>query len=99
MTTTEWIAATPLETEDVQNWLAEKVAGHLGIEADEVDADTPFSDYGLQSAQAMAIAAAGRTRFGLEISPLVIWNCPTIASLSAYVVQSLNQTERESFEI
>ncbi|MEL6814214.1 MAG: acyl carrier protein [Cyanobacteria bacterium J06598_3] len=93
------IASTPLEESDVQDWLAQEVSEQLGIAAADVDICVPFNSYGLASAQAMAIAAAGRQRFGLEISPLVIWNHPTIAALSRYISEALNNDDIESFEI
>ncbi|MEO0769764.1 MAG: acyl carrier protein [Cyanobacteria bacterium J06649_4] len=93
------IESTPRSLSDIQNWIAEQVGIHIGIEADAVDTDTPFSQYGLSSVQAMAIAQEGKQRFGIEISPLVMWNFPTIASLSAHIADELNDSDRESFEI
>lgn len=95
----EMIATAPLAVSDIQDWLALQVSEQLGIDADEVDIDTPLSRYGLESVQAMAIAEAGKQRFGLEISPLVIWNYPTIVSLSDYIDQVFNGDESESFEL
>ncbi len=89
----------PMDLADIQDWLAEQVAGQLGIEADDIDTRSPFHSYGLDSVQAMAIATQGKQRFGLEISPLVIWNCPTIDSLSAHIVEELATDDSDLFEI
>ena len=93
------IESTPRSLSDIQNWIAEQVGMHIGVEADEVDLDTPFSQYGLCSVQAMSIAIAGKQRFGIEISPLIMWNFPTIASLSSHIAEEFNDSDRESFEI
>lgn len=91
------IQSEPMSIAEVQDWLAEQIGEQLGIEADDVDIKVPFNRYGLDSAQAMAIATLGKQRFGLEISPLIIWNCPTIDSLSDYIVKELEI--EESFEV
>ncbi|MEL6553184.1 MAG: acyl carrier protein [Cyanobacteria bacterium J06621_11] len=92
-------SAAPLSLNDIQDWLANSIANQLGVPADNIENDTPFSSYGLNSIQAMSIATAGKQHFGLEISPLIIWNYPTIAALSAYIAQELNLEDIETFEI
>ncbi|MEL6351089.1 MAG: acyl carrier protein [Cyanobacteria bacterium J06627_28] len=91
--------SAPLTINNIQDWIAEHVGEQIGVEVDEVDTHTPFHRYGLTSMQAMAIAQAGKQRFGIEISPLVLWNFPTIASLSEHISEELSSDERESFEI
>lgn len=95
----ELIASEPLSVADIQDWLAVKMGEQLGIDANYIENDTPFSAYGLSSAQAMAIAQSGKQRFGLEISPLIMWNCPTIDALSRHIVDELSRDDSESFEI
>ena len=94
---TALISNEPVSLGEVQDWLAEQIGDQLGIDADEVDTRVPFNRDGLNSAQAMAIATLGKQRFGLEISPLIIWNCPTIESLSNHIVEELDG--EESFEV
>lgn len=94
-----WVTLTPPSETEVQDWLAAQIGEQLGIESDDIDIHTPFNTYGLQSVQAMAIAGLGKQRFGLEISPLTLWNCPNIASLSEYIAKELALSESESFEI
>lgn len=94
-----WITVAPPSETDIQDWLAAQIGEQLGIESDDIELHTPFHTYGLQSVQAMAIAGLGKQRFGLEISPLTLWNCPNIASLSQYIAKELALNENESFEI
>ena len=90
---------SPRSLSDIQDWIAEQVGAYIGVEADDVDVDTPFSQYGISSVQAMAIAQDGKARFGIEISPLAMWNAPTIALLSEHIADQFNSEERESFEV
>ena len=96
---TQLIKSEPLTTQEIQDWLAEHLSEQLGIAADEIAIHTPLSRYGVSSMQAMAIADQGKQRFGLEISPLVIWSYPNIASLARYFSEELNDSDSESFEI
>lgn len=91
--------SAPLSETDIQDWLAAQIGEQLSINADEIDMRTPFHSYGLQSVQAMAIANAGQQRFGLNISPLTLWNCPNIASLAEHIFSEINSDDSESFEI
>ncbi len=89
----------PMAAEDIQDWLADQIAEHLGIEADEVDIKAPFDSYGLDSVQTMNIANLGKQYLGLKLSPLVIWNYPNVESLSHYLAEELQSSELELFEI
>lgn len=89
----------PLSVEGIQDWLAEQISEQIGVEAGDIDIHTTFHSYGLQSVQATEITSLGRQRFGVEISPLTIWNCPNIALLSEHIASELNQNEQELFEI
>lgn len=93
------ITNQPLAAEAIQDWLASQIAEELGIEPDEIDIRASFDSYGLDSVQTMKIAHLGKQFFGLQISPLVIWNYPNIESLSQYLVAELQASELELFEL
>jgi acyl carrier protein len=88
-----------MSAEDIQDWLASQVAEQLGVDPDEIDILAPFDSYGLDSVQTMSIASLGKQYFGLQLSPLVIWNYPNIDSLSQYLAQELQASEREVLEL
>jgi acyl carrier protein len=85
--------------EDIQDWLALQVAEQLGIDPDEINLRVPFNSFGLDSVQIMAIANLGKQHFGLQLSPLVIWNYPNIETLSQYLAEELRDSEREVLEL
>ena len=89
----------PMSVEALQDWLIAQIAEQTGLDADEVDVHTPFHQFGLDSVQAMGIATLGQQRFGLEISPLVMWNCPNIEALSRHLAEELLGFDHELFSI
>lgn len=88
-----------MSAEDIQDWLAAQIAKQLAVEPDEIDIRLPFESYGLDSVQTMSIANLGKQNFGLQLSPLVIWNYPNIESLSRYLAEELTASEREVLEL
>ncbi|NBD16538.1 MAG: acyl carrier protein [Cyanobacteria bacterium] len=93
------IEFSTLDAEEIQDWLASQIAQQLGIDPDEIDIRLPFESYGLDSVQTMSIANLGKQHFGLELSPLVIWNYPNIESLSQYLADALQTSDREILEL
>ena len=88
-----------MSAEEIQDWLATQVAQQLGVEPDEIDLKVPFDSYGLDSVQTMNIANLGKQYFGLQLSPLVMWNYPNIESLSHYLAEELEASEIEVLEL
>jgi acyl carrier protein len=88
-----------MSVEEIQDWLASQIAEQLGVDADEIDLRVPFEHYGLDSVQTMSIANLGKQYFGLQLSPIVIWNYPNVESLSQYLADELKNSEVEVFEI
>jgi acyl carrier protein len=85
--------------EDIQDWLASQIAEQLGVDSDEIDIKAPFDSYGLDSVQIMKIANLGKQYFGLQLSPIVMWNYPNIESLSQYLAEEMKSSELEIFEV
>lgn len=88
-----------LTEEEIQDWLADQIAKQLGIDVDEIDIQASFNSYGLDSVQAMNIASLGKQCFGIQLSPLVIWNCPNIKLLSQHLVEEIEASQLEVFEV
>ncbi len=88
-----------ISVEEIQDWLAAQIAVQIGIDPDEIDIRVPFHRYGLDSLQAMNIASLGQQQFGIQFSPLVMWNCPNVASLSDYLAEELAKADVELFEV
>ncbi|MGB3201844.1 MAG: acyl carrier protein [Nodosilinea sp.] len=89
----------PSSVEELQDWLAHQVAIQIGEDPEDIDIHTPFNQFGLDSVQAMGIAVLGKQQLGVEVSPLVMWNCPTIDALSHYLAEEIARSETETFSI
>lgn len=96
---TDTLALQPSSVEDLQDWLAHQVAIQIGEDPEDIDIHTPFNQFGLDSVQAMGIAALGKQQLGVEVSPLVMWSCPTINALSHYLAEEIARSETETFSI
>ncbi len=77
-----------LETE-----LREVLARELRLTESELESDRPFAELGLNSVMAMSIRREIEQLAGIELSVTMLWNHPTIASLTAYLVKRLSQHE------
>lgn len=99
-TLSEQQPSVPLMTaEDIQDWLANQIAGQTGVDPDEIDPRAPFDSYGLDSVQIMSIASLGKQYFGLQLSPIVVWNYPNIELLADYLAKALEESEVEILEL
>jgi acyl carrier protein len=85
--------------EEIQAWLVAQIAEQLGIEFEEIDVRLPFDSYGLDSAQAMSIAAKGEEILGFQPAPVLMWHYPTIESLSERLAEELEDSETKVWEV
>jgi acyl carrier protein len=68
--------------EAIQNWLVFQLSERLNIEPDELDIDLPFDNYDLNSNEALALLNKLEKWLGRSLSPTIVWNYPTIATLA-----------------
>ncbi|AFZ00728.1 thioester reductase domain-containing protein [Calothrix sp. PCC 6303] len=76
-----------MTAEEIQVWMAGKLAELLKVEVDEVDVNLPLEDYGLDSARAMVLVGQVEKKLGVELSPVLLWHYPTIAALSVRLAE------------
>jgi phthiocerol/phenolphthiocerol synthesis type-I polyketide synthase A len=65
------------------------VARELRVPEAELDTERPFAEMGLNSVMAMSVRRAAEQLVGIELSATMLWNHPTIASLTAYLAHKL----------
>lgn len=79
----------------VAGWLVSKLAEALGIAAGSIDVNQVFSVYGLSSRLAVSLVGeledflAANGSKALELSPTLLWQYPTVATLAAFVEAQL----------
>jgi acyl carrier protein len=62
--------------------LLDRVAVYLGRPADQVEADVPLADLGLDSVYALTLCGDIEDAFGIAVEPTLAWDHPTIAGLA-----------------
>ncbi len=55
----------------------------------DLDVDRPFAELGLNSVMAMSIRREAERLLGIELSATMLWNHPTIASLTVFLAKKL----------
>jgi acyl carrier protein len=76
----------PSTIDDLSRWLAQRVAGYLHRDPVEIDHDTLFADYGLDSVYALTFCADIEDALGVTVADTVVWDYPTIRELAAHLV-------------
>ena len=71
--------------EVIEGWLIDKVAESLQIDPHEIDIDQEFSDYGLDSVEAINVSGELENYLGCRLSPTLLWDYQNIASLAEYL--------------
>ena len=77
----------PLNEAVIQAWLSSKLAGVLGVTPEEVDPACTFTDYGLDSMQAVRLSGDVESWLGRELSPLLLYDYPSIETLARYLAE------------
>lgn len=71
----------------ISEWIVDYMSDLLEIEPDEVDVETTFARYGLDSSAAVILTGDLGNWLGKEIEPTVMYDYPTIAKLAEYVAE------------
>jgi acyl carrier protein len=72
----------------VQEWLTHYLANLLDMEPDDVDVETPFEGYGLDSAAAVAMTGDLEDWLQIELDPTLVYDYPTIEKLANHLAVS-----------
>ncbi|MBS0016370.1 MAG: phosphopantetheine-binding protein [Arthrospira sp. PLM2.Bin9] len=75
------------DAEAIQGWLINQLALRLGLNADEIDVDEDFANYGLNSIEAVNLSGDLENQFGRRLPPTLLWDYPTIKAIADYLAQ------------
>ncbi|GAA3746822.1 acyl carrier protein [Salinactinospora qingdaonensis] len=70
---------------DLDKWLTAEVARLVGVSPAAVDRDMPFRELGLSSVQAVDLVAMTEDRYGLALSPTLLFEHPTLSQVVAAI--------------
>jgi len=76
----------------IQSWLTANLAERLKVEPGNLRTDEPFTSYGLDSVIAISLSSEMEDWLGRRLAPSLMWDHPTIASLSEHLAKDPNTT-------
>ncbi|GAA0644495.1 hypothetical protein GCM10010174_79340 [Kutzneria viridogrisea] len=71
--------------DQMESWLIDRIARHVGRAAADIDPDEPLASYGLSSRDAVGMIGELETVTARTLSPALIWEHPTIRQLSRHI--------------
>lgn len=74
---------------EIETWIVDYVAELLEVEPDKIDVTIPFDRYGLDSSAAVGLAGDLEDWLDEELDPTMLYDYPTIRSLTQHLVESL----------
>jgi acyl carrier protein len=69
----------------VQEWLVDRLAATLGVDAAKVDVHEPFASYALDSVAAVRLVGELEELLGRELEPTLLYDHRDIERLSEYL--------------
>lgn len=69
----------------VEAWLVARIAAQIGIDPGQIDRREPLAHYGINSVQAVSLSGDLEQWLGRPLSATLIYDYPTIESLSRYL--------------
>jgi acyl carrier protein len=85
-----------VQGEVIQAWLITHLAEQVGIEPQDIDVHQPFTEYGLDSMVGVSLAGDLEDWLGLDLSPTLLWDYPTVETLTRYLAEEIkNGLQRE----
>jgi acyl carrier protein len=79
--------------ESIQAWLISQLAERLEIVPDEIDIQSSFESYALESAEALVLLSKLEKHLGRSLSPTLLWNYPTIEALAQRLAEDDEASE------
>ncbi|NND96708.1 MAG: AMP-binding protein [Pirellulaceae bacterium] len=73
----------------IESWMTQWLVARAGVQPDDIDLDKPFAEYGLDSMTAVELSGETEDWSGVELTPVVAWNHPTVSRMSSYIGDSL----------
>lgn len=85
---------TEITQEKICEWMVDHLSKLLNIDAEQVDLNLDFDDYGLDSRDAVGMIGELSEWLGLELDSDLIYEQPTIELLSTFVVKDIEASAR-----
>lgn len=73
----------------LREWLRSQIAEYIDLPPEEIAVDVPLSAYGVDSLYALTIIADIEEHLQIALEPELIWDYPTIETLTAFLLTSI----------
>jgi 8-amino-7-oxononanoate synthase len=83
-----------LSQETIEGWLIDKLAEVLEIEPHKIDLQKNFTDYGLDSVEAINLSGELESFLDSRLSPTLLWDYQNIEDLAQYLSEYVNDRDR-----
>ncbi|MER6977464.1 acyl carrier protein [Streptomyces carpinensis] len=83
--TTPTSRRTPAGPAAPHDWLLDRLSLYLRRAPDTIDPTVPLAEYGMDSVSALSLCGDLEDEFGLDVEPTLLWDHPTVASLTGYL--------------
>ncbi len=96
---TQGLAGRPdggLQAAKVQAYLTERLAEFLEIDADQIDPDAPFQDFGIDSISAVQMLRQIEDNTGLSLPPTLLFDHADLPSLASYLYETVPSAQLEA---
>jgi acyl transferase domain-containing protein/acyl-CoA synthetase (AMP-forming)/AMP-acid ligase II/acyl carrier protein len=70
---------------EIESWLLQRLAGHLGLPPGAIDPTTPLGRYGLSSRDAVGLAGDLEEWLGRQLPPTLLYEHPTVRALARHL--------------
>jgi acyl carrier protein len=77
-------------TQALQNWLIEKLAEQLSLDAKTIDVTQPLTRYGLDSIDAVTMVGDLEDWLDMELPSTLFWDHPTIEKSAHYLAENFD---------
>ena len=81
---------------DLQRWLVDYLITNIGCNAGDIDFDASFSDIGVGSRDAVVLSGELAELMGRSVSPVELWQHPTINGLIEHLTNPESKNKRDS---
>ena len=78
----------PPSEQEIKDWLIDRLARELKISAGSVGTTRSFVSYGLNSVQVVSLSGELELWLDREISPMLLWDHPTIEQLAQHLADA-----------
>ncbi len=79
-----------MSKEEIQTWLVEYVNRETGTDKAKIELDVAFDRYGMDSSAAVGMTGDLEDWLSLELEPTIVYDYPTIAELSEYLIERVS---------